>query len=118
MKASLLITLRRISVHSTRMRRAITVAFGLSIFFSFASFFVVVFQCVPITYGWRRARPGEDPGVGKCVHTAGMWYAVTSINIMMDFAIWVVPIVMVRQMRNLPLSKKAGMGVLFFLGGL
>lgn len=118
MKASLLITLRRISVHSTRMRRAITIVFGLSIFFSFSSFFVVVFQCVPISYGWRLAQPGGDPGVGKCVRMAEMWYAVTSINIIMDFAIWIVPIVMVWQMRNLPLSKKAGMGVLFFLGAL
>jgi len=72
-----------------------------------------VFACRPINYLW-------DPfisGGGKCIDYTIAWYVMTSLGIVTDIALCVLPMPVLKHL-HLTRKQKNGLMVVFALGGL
>jgi hypothetical protein len=73
--------------------------------------FGVVFLCRPIHSYWNLGVPG------KCISAEIHFASASIIGITVDWAIWILPIPLVRRLK-LPHKQKVGMFIVFGLGGL
>ncbi|UNI15412.1 hypothetical protein JDV02_001947 [Purpureocillium takamizusanense] len=72
-----------------------------------ASMFISVFACDPIEAFWTRQ--------GKCMRLRTFGIAYSIINIITDFAVWLMPIPAMWRVQ-LPLGQKIALSVIFLLG--
>ncbi|KAF2841338.1 hypothetical protein M501DRAFT_905721, partial [Patellaria atrata CBS 101060] len=72
--------------------------------------FGAIFLCNPPRKYWINDLPGH------CSDAKTYWVASASINIIMDFVIWILPMPLISQL-HLPLRHKVGLILVFALGG-
>ncbi|KAH7054379.1 hypothetical protein B0J12DRAFT_545431, partial [Macrophomina phaseolina] len=73
-------------------------------------FFGAIFMCSPVRRYW-------DPRVsGDCMDAGTYWIATAAIGIFLDFAVWILPMPLLRALR-LPWRQKLGVVAVFALGG-
>lgn len=75
---------------------------------------VVIFQCEPIAYYWKR---WDGNHKGKCLDVDAIGWTNAMIGILLDLWMLAIPL---SQLRHLQLSwrKKLGIGTMFFIGTL
>ncbi|KAK6519162.1 hypothetical protein TWF281_003851 [Arthrobotrys megalospora] len=76
--------------------------------------FISVFQCRPMDGAWNFQT--MYLGTSKCVHIQSYIYACTSVNIITDGVVVVLPILPITRLR-LPRRKKVAVCLLFLVGG-
>lgn len=72
--------------------------------------FGIIFLCKPISTYW------DVKMDGKCMNAEHHFWSTSIVGIVIDWAIWVLPMPIVRQL-NLPRRQKWGLWVVFGLGG-
>jgi hypothetical protein len=70
-----------------------------------------IFACVPVRAFWTKEEPST------CLNQYVMWFVNASINIVTDFAIFVLPLPVIRSL-NLARRQKQGLIGIFAIGGL
>lgn len=74
--------------------------------------FIFIFQCSPVAYAWTHWA-WDSTGAGKCLNF-GLGALIQSVvNIVLDFAIFALP---VTQLWNMNLSKKKKLQVMSMFG--
>ena len=109
-KASILYLYRRVFFVSRGFNIALW-AIGLFVFgYSVAQTFAAIFQCVPIPAVW-------DPKVkGDCINTSLAATILAAFNVATDFAILILPMPILWQLR-MPTQQKLQIMGMFLLGG-
>ncbi|KAF2646868.1 hypothetical protein P280DRAFT_387957 [Massarina eburnea CBS 473.64] len=93
-KASILIQYRRIFISISRSTMLATTALMLLTAISFAwGFFGVLFLCTPVEKYWDTQTPG------RCINAEAHFWSTAILGIVLDFAIWVLPIPVVGRLR-------------------
>lgn len=110
-KISILLFYHRLSV-SGNFRVSVNVLIGINIALTVSIFFADLFQCTPVAFAWNAAIPG-----GKCMNTKAFYISSAALNIVSDFAVLLLPIPMVWQLK-INTRKKIALISLFSLGGL
>ena len=97
-KLSILALYLRIFLSQPWFRRTCHVCSGVVIFYTVASTFVTIFQCIPVSYAWEKGIPSNTIGTGNgsCINNKSFWYANALYNILTDllllltipFVIW------------------------------
>ena len=110
-KLSILFQYYRIIIYE-KTRLAIYVTMGLVICYGIATFFDSIFLCVPVDAFWTSNRTH-----GVCTNENIVWYANSSVNIVLDVIIVILPM---HAIKSLAISRgrKIGVMFLFALGGL
>ena len=72
--------------------------------------FGIIFLCSPVKTYW------DIKVDGKCMNAEHHFWSTSIVGIVIDWAIWVLPMPIVRQL-NLPKRQKWGLWVVFGLGG-
>lgn len=78
-----------------------------------AAIFGVVFSCVPVTYFWDKSLKKG----GRCIDQYAFTHSLTSLNIITDVVVLVLPIPCMLKLQMRPARKFALLGI-FLLGGL
>jgi hypothetical protein len=94
----------------------IWIVMGVVILFSIYYFFLVVFQCQPVTYFWTQYLGV----VGKCVNPkmiTGSTYAHSAISALSDWTLGILPIFLVWDL-NMNLRTKISVALILGLGAL
>jgi hypothetical protein len=73
--------------------------------------FGVIFLCKPVHKYW------DSAVAGTCMNAESHFWSTSIIGIVIDWAIWLLPIPVVGRLR-LPRRQKMGLLVVFGLGGL
>jgi hypothetical protein len=73
--------------------------------------FGVVFLCSPINSYWNLKVPGQ------CLRAEAHFFSTSIVGIVLDWAIWILPIPVVGRL-NLPYRQKVGLLGVFGLGGM
>jgi hypothetical protein len=73
--------------------------------------FGVIFLCRPIRSYWNLRVPG------KCLDAETHFFSTSVVGIVLDWAVWIIPIPVVGRL-NLPFRQKVGVVGVFGLGGL
>ena len=105
-KASLLLLYRRIFVSPT-FTRIIYAVGTFIVFYVFVFVLMAIFNCIPVYAFWTEG--------GYCFDLLSFSYGYTSINIMLAFVIWFMPMPMVWRL-HLPTGQKIGVTLVFLLG--
>ncbi|KAF2199329.1 hypothetical protein GQ43DRAFT_433488 [Delitschia confertaspora ATCC 74209] len=71
-----------------------------------------VFICAPIPFFWDKSIKG-----GTCLNELIVWYLNASMNIATDFAIIILPMLVLRSLK-IPIRQKRTLFMIFALGGL
>ena len=80
--------------------------------FLLSSWFVVIFQCLPIHGFWQ---PQTIPH--HCIDQVDYYIAHGSLNLVLDLSVVLMPLPMLLRLQ-LPRHQKFGLVILFLLGGL
>lgn len=84
---------------------ALVLAYGIE------TFFTGLFTCTPVAYFWDSSVPG-----GSCVDKWSLYFVNAAINIVTDFAILVLPIIILKGLK-MPKFSKACLIAVIALGG-
>ncbi|THY04381.1 hypothetical protein D6D03_03738 [Aureobasidium pullulans] len=107
-KASILTQYLRIFPTRT-MRRLTWLLFATLLPSLFWGVFASIFICNPVKKVWRPMTPGH------CLGTRTYWLSVTSVNIVLDFAVLALPIPVISRLK-LPRRQKIALVGVFLLG--
>lgn len=94
-----------------KYRIAVQVILVVTIAWTIAFFFATLFQCYPIT---AFVEPFYEHA---CTNTQSLWYAVSISDIIIDFALLILPVPIIIALQ-LPWKEKVGVLIMFLLGGL
>lgn len=128
-KVSILLQYLRVFV-STKMRRTILGMLGVVVVygrkritfhhaisadsggFSGAwSVLSTLFMCAPVSFFWNKNQKGH------CLNQAAVWFTNAALNILTDFAVFLLPMPCLKEL-HLPRRQKYGLMAVFALGGL
>ncbi|KAF4331543.1 integral membrane protein [Fusarium beomiforme] len=107
-KASFLFQYKRLFVEE-RTRRAIYIVGAIVLLFSIETVVVSVFMCVPIRKFWVPSLPGF------CVDKRALWFTNSSLHIITDIAIIIIPMPELSRL-NLPRGQKIALLLVFACG--
>ncbi|KAM0515875.1 hypothetical protein ACHAPS_008921 [Verticillium nonalfalfae] len=109
-KISILLQYRRI--FALRMMQRITFyAVAFMVAWSITIFFLLTLVCIPVAKFWDHALPG------RCLDSLTIWYVMAAFNLVSDFAIFGLPLPVVRSLQ-LPKKQKVMLFAVFGLGFL
>jgi hypothetical protein len=74
--------------------------------------FTGIFTCTPVDYFWNETIRG-----GKCVNRATLYFTNAAISIATDFALLILPAIILRHLM-MPWSQKLVLMVILAFGGL
>ncbi|KAJ5407789.1 integral membrane protein, partial [Penicillium cosmopolitanum] len=80
---------------------------------SIAGFFIVIFQCWPVARAWDAAGAQE----GHCLDLLTFYYVSFAVRLVTDVALITLPVPKLLRLKT-SIGKKAGLMVMFGLGGL
>ncbi|KAF3351352.1 hypothetical protein VD0002_g5242 [Verticillium dahliae] len=107
-KISILLQYRRI--FSLQMMQRITFyAVAFIVAWSITIFFLMTLVCVPVAKFWDHTLPG------RCLDSLTLWYVMAAFNLVSDFAIFGLPLPVVRSLQ-LPKKQKVMLFAVFGLG--
>ncbi|KAM0270674.1 hypothetical protein ACHAQH_009329 [Verticillium albo-atrum] len=107
-KISILLQYRRI--FALRMMQRITFyAIAFMAAWSITFFFLLTLICIPVAKFWDHAMPG------RCLDSLTIWYVMAGFNLVSDFAIFALPLPVVRSLQ-LPKKQKVMLFAVFGLG--
>ncbi|GAB7348645.1 hypothetical protein MBLNU459_g7015t1 [Dothideomycetes sp. NU459] len=107
-KISILLQYWRVFI-GPKIRRAIIVMGVISIIYGLWSICSAIFMCQPIAFFWDQTLHG------RCINRHNVWFANSSINIITDVMIFVMPMPVLKELQLPRRQKWALMGV-FALG--
>ncbi|KAF7198334.1 Satratoxin biosynthesis SC1 cluster protein 4 [Pseudocercospora fuligena] len=97
-----------------RFRMACFVLIALHVAYAIAIAFTVAFECAPVSLTWTRW-DGEHHGT--CVDYQAQSYAISALNVVLDFATFLLPIPKLVTL-NISIRKKIGVCFTFLVGFL
>lgn len=92
--------------------QVVKICMGIAISWGVASFFAVMFQCIPVYMTWDLLNPKR-----KCFSVRSYFLATNTCEVLIDFAILVLPVPQVWSLK-LTTERKIGITAIFFLGAL
>lgn len=110
-KTSFLAFYLRLTVDE-RYRFACWTLLGINSCICISSAMASAFSCKPVSYYWNKNQKG------RCINLTTLYFGNGILNTTMDFAILVLPILMIWRNSSLEFNKKISVSVLFLLGGL
>lgn len=112
-KWSILLLYIRLFPSSARTFRICTYALMAFVFaYSFAGFWIILFACKPMAKIWDLSIKG-----GSCVNRNGLSIAGSSLNILTDILMIILPIPMIWGLQ-LPIGQRISVIAMFCIGGL
>lgn len=112
-KLSILLLFLRIFVPNGRSTTYYTihVLIWLNLFFYIANVPIEIWPCIPRKKLWTPSLPGH------CLNNERVFVAGGAINVVSDFAILLLPVVLISRLQ-MPLKKKIGVSAIFATGFL
>ncbi|CAI6269338.1 unnamed protein product [Periconia digitata] len=93
-----------------RFRLNCHIAIGIVALWGTWTLFGNMFICTPVAFFWDKTIPG-----GFCLNQAAVWFTNGSVNIVQDFIILAMPIVMLRSL-DIPTKQKKALIIVFAFG--
>lgn len=87
---------------------------GITIAWTIAFFFAIIFQCHPVSVFWKEF---EYQYGHSCVEIIPFYESTTYTDIILDVFTLAMPIPMVLRL-HLPMRQKIGVSIIFLLGAL
>jgi hypothetical protein len=109
LKLSLLFFYIRI-FHSTNLQKWIYTAIAIQAAFVVSFTFVIVFQCIPVSYAWQY---WDREHRGKCINTNAASWSLAGITIALDIIVLLLP---VRDLWILKMSRTKKGYIMFMFG--